>query len=641
MAQGPGGEIAVWYPGESTYQFWNWEQATSFVKGKDADGKYFVSAEPSDVSFRGDALRLKSSYVAEGRKVLAMQFMKCADATVFLSLYRKDSEYALEVRFESASKTYKLPPQMVNNLLLKASDLHVIVASSDGYLYVLKYNAETQELRDCSGLLNVLEHCSKPVVQAVDRNPDELIFKTATFDGAPVYDIMGNWLVYSPTKLEHDHYKQLVASNEDKVKKLVRSVYTAVRLPPAGPLLNRVVSLISNSALDKLFKLSELSSKKVRGYLTKSDKNKIMDKDVSLHLISTTIGNALYSTANKIKKLAMSVGENEIIKVVDLSNGLVMATFKPPGGVSHLSLNPYDLQLVHANYRGDNFYMWDLYKLPKEVSLIGKFVRGKTSASIKEMTWFVNKTDNSLKGTNFGFGCITKRSGSVHWYNINYLVCGNENNNYPNVLNGSGSKEDHSQFLDSWILPSIGAVKFFKLPWCSNVPSSINQTKHTSNEHDFFRINQLAFLDLHNNLRLVSPLNGKHTFKYILPEQPVEDLPVVPGGARGYWNPAMKLKGWQETREFDAPLSQTEIETCTPYLRLIDRKNIEFATYDLDDSADAFLELFEDFGNEVPIRSFDFRGDSGPNTPLVNSQEDLMLKFAEGLVINPESYEDV
>lgn len=660
VKQGPNGEICIWYPAKSTFEFWDWTKECDFLEGQhsmdtpNVFGILFLPAPTEKPAYNGDSLQLMAKLVVPGRRVWDMAFMRCRDGTVlFLEIFSDDdTPVRLGVRQDANSWSLELPRFLEGELRLKLSSDFVTVLSSRGYLYIFKYVALSKcpivKANEDGKLVNLFNHVSRPMAEknGIRLESNELLLKIATSDNGPIYDIVGSWLVYTPTKVESDYFKQLVHSSDHVLSSLQslkfrKSLYTAVKLPAPGPLLYRVVSSVSNSALDKLYRISELSSKRVRGYLAKSDK--ILDKDVSLHSISNSIGSALYSTANKIKKQAMSLGENEIIKVVDLANGQVMAIFKPPGGVSHVSLSPYDLQLVHANYRGDTFYMWDLYKLPKEVSLIGKFIRGKTSATIQEMFWFVNnKNTDTVKGTNSGFGCITKKLGSVHWYNINYLSCGNENNNHPNLLNGSRPESANSgQFLDSWILPSIKAVTFCKLPSCSNIPSSLSPTQSHGADKDFYKMNQLAFIDQKNNLRLVSPLNGKHTFKYVLPTEPSGSLPVVGEAQSSAWNPIFFSRNMTgaEAPEFDTPLSQAEIETCTPYLSLINNKNVEFATYDIngEDPASAFYHIFEDFGTEVPINVFEFRG-SGLNTPLMSSDEDLLRKFNDGLEISPDGY---
>lgn len=648
---GPTGEICIWYPDHSTYEFWAWTGASDYDEGTLPDApRFFVPAQGAAAA-TGDTLLLRSQVRVPGRQVLAMAFLRGSDATYFLSLVATASGHALEARLRGRVETHPVPACLALGLRLKTSSEYACVSSAQGYIYILQPDpAGKALLRQANvdgNLLAVYAHTSRPIIDRDglhDLPRDSVVFKTSVVGDSPVFDIVGSWLVYSPTKYETDYFKQLVHSNAALPKardsKTKDAMYTSVKLPPAGPLMLRVVSSLSNSAFDKLFKLSEFSTNKVRGYLSKSDT--ILDKDVSLHSISTSIGKAMYSTATKLKKLATSSGENEIIKIVDLSNGQIMAMFKPPGGISNLSLSLYDLQLVQASAKGDNFYMWDLYRLPTEVSLVGSFVRGKTGATINDMRWFMNNVNSeNIKGSNSGFGCITEKTGTLHWYNVNYLSCGNENKNYPNVFNGVEQDIASGQFMDSWLLPSINAVKFFMLPGSSNVPVTVQGQPQGLKE--LHKVNQLAFLDTDNNLRLVSPLNGKHTFKYVLPKAPCEQLNVTGKTAQHVWNPVECLQNEapKMAKEFDTPLSQTEIETCSPYLSMINNKNVELATYAFPEDSDPteeFLKAFETFDSELPLQVLEFRPPSELCTPLLNSEEDILQKLNEGLVINPDTY---
>lgn len=624
VEQGPNGELCIWYPTLSTFELWAWSGQTALSRGEEDGLPFYVPAEGENAAAVGDCLQLQSQFTVPGRKVLAMAFMQSEGETYFLNLWRGENLY-LEIRLGEYFEHYTLPEYLVLGIVMKVSSDFVCISCSEGYIYVLERGPTKDQLlcvpNGDGSLQAAFARCTLPTKEKdrLEDGADSLLFKTCTSDGDPIFDVVGSWLVYAPTKFEVDYFRQLLHSSDSSsakpkdLKKRRKLLYTPVKLPPAGPLFLRVVSTLSNSAFDKLFQLSEFSTKKFRGYLSRRDK--IMDKDVSLHSISSSIGNAMYSTANKLKKHAMALGENEIIKIVDLSSGQIMATFKPPGGISHLSLSAYDLQLVQANYKGDNFYMWDLYKLPTEVSLIGKFVRGKTSANIKQMCWFMNnKNTDTIPGSNSGFGCITKKTGTVHWYNINYLSCGNESKNYPNVLNGVEQDVSSGQFSDSWLLPSINAVKFCTLPGCSNVPSKVATYSHGHDpvwKKESMKLNQLAFLDSENNLKLVSPLNGKHTFKYILPTKPIE-LDVDRTCDQTVWNPALLVKDApvKKEQEMNTPLSQTEIETCSPYLSIINNKNVEIATYDFAESSDSmegFKQAFETFGMDLPLHVLDFR----------------------------------
>lgn len=593
-----------------------------------------------------------------------MCFMRKPFGTVFLSVCTDKVGTFVEARDDTFVCKFDLPQWFKCGASpIKVSSEFIIVASSSGHLLLLKFERDDHNDSNSGrfvkgntngSLLQIYNHCTLPILNQealTDISTEEILLKTSTFDDSPVFDIVGTWLVYAPTRSEISYFKKLQVSADSSAngrldkKAVAKSMYTPVKLPLGNPLLLSLMASLSNSAFDKLFKLTQYGTKKFRGYMSSS--NKIIDKDVSLHSISTSIGKTLYSTALKLKKQAVSSGSNEYIKIIDLVNGQIMATFKPPKGISHLSLSPYDLHLIQASYRGDSFYMWDLYKAPKEVSLIEKFTRGKTSAKTKEIFWFVNVNNTEvLPGTNSGFGCITKESGSVHWYNINYLFCGNETSNYPTIANNSLAQVSPSsgQFLDSWVLPSNRAEKFFKLPRLSNMNTSASHGDSTTTSKTYLSsICQLSFLDSDGCIRLLSPLNGKHTFKYVLPK-----VGQVWGESRNSTNegtnphyththyqlspeslspiPHYRSEGAKATRKFDIPLSQSEIETVAPYLSFINNKKVELCHYNFegDDEGDAFFGIFDTFGEDVPVVEQRVAKDSGTNTPM-NASGEIVL----------------
>lgn len=635
MAQGPRGDLHIYYRDENVYEHWDWSKTDQYARHVDDLGCSLLLAShdrPSEPS--EDCLVLRSQKQFHACHMYDMKTYWDGTNAVLFFLYRQKEEsghIVVEARHGS-SHCILIPSFLEGELLLKVSTTYLTVASENGYIYVILIEppldpAETE----CMFYPNrtgpharvirhfVLSNVGQGLGSSAAVRDEEIVVKTAVFDGQPIYDLVGSWLVYCPSKKEVQYHKQMHLSesglspqqkrhnpNRSQIRqKNQAELSTPVKLPLSGPLLNRVLSSVSNTAADRLFKLSDVGSKTMQSYLNR--KPNIIDKDVSLHSISSSIGGALLSTVDKLKKQAASFGDGDTIRVMDLRNGQTMAFFKPPGGVSHLSLSPYDLHLVHANLKGDSLYMWDLYKLPNEVSLAGKFVRGKTSASIRDVVWFFNDDNaENLSGTNFGFGVITKRSGSVHWYNVNYLSGGSEANNYPNMLGKNAVVMPHKhQFADSWILPSARAVKFCKLPALANVPADTPLAPHHrpvwSQKQN--RLVQLAFIDSTDNMRLVSPLNGSYTFKYILPVRP-RSVPAekVVTRANVVWKPDFAPEPPVNVDIGETPLSQAEIETCEPYLTMVNDDSIEFTTYDFGEDDDAkFFDHFREFGEPVPV----------------------------------------
>lgn len=585
-----------------------------------------------------DTRSIEKFVLDETRNELLLVFLVKNDVYTYpysIEIHRPQKETSTTVVLQVLTIPPFMQRQSSESLLqfkLKITQSHMILGNSEGFLYVYKY--DNTNLRYNVGnfdfkMQKTRKHCCQPLVtkhglaKVLD---EEMFFQTSCFENEPLFDVLGDWLVYSPTKYEYNLINALIKSSSDKpivvknddmdplaapredVMLSTPQVFTPVKLPPPGPILNTVLSTLSKTALDGLFKLSEASSNKLKEYLNsekatqepsdQQDRNMVQQ----LNSFGKSLGKLLYSTASStaatIHKSTMNLmpNDNQLIKIVDLKNDKVMCLFKPPGGVSNLSISPYDLQMVHASHRGDLFYMWDLFKLPKELSLTGKFLRGKTSASIKSIFWFINNFDgdNFIKGLNSGFGCITKASGSVHWYNINYLM-GSSNSNFPNRLRKTGNEvtktASKSAFIDSWIL-SEHASKFLAIPNASDMLES-NSLPH--------EVGQMAVVDEQNTLKLISPLNGRYLFKYELPESPV-DKDYVPQ-TQPIATPDYSLNS------IDAPLSQSEIETCGPYLNFISNQNVEFATYDFGNNVNDFEQLaglFKTLGPEIPSQTIHF-----------------------------------
>lgn len=688
---GKNGEILIVYPQTNLIEVWDWVPPShakittkcsgdtlylqrqyrisiptpvTSVKGKGRDEVNSLNGEEKgDVSRSIESVKYLCGSVEEGHTLLVLS--KTLDMPL---------PYVLEIHFLGKqndtviNQILELPsimqePQEELEFTIKSTELFLVVSNSKGFVYVFKTDGDKFYPGNFDmNLLSIRKSSSLPILNQnhlmSKLTEEEILLKTSCSDNKPIFDIVGNWLVYSPTKFEYDHLKIVSHSNDKMLGKFVDehtdpiyasttkdnnqkevSIFTPVRLPPPGPLLNRVISTLSNNALDGLFKLSEASSYKVRAYLNK-DRDLVVAKDEqdinqSLNSISKSIGKALYSTASStvsnIQKKTMSLqsNDNQLVKIIDLSNDKVMGIFKPPGGISSLSLSPFDLQLVHSSFRGDNFFMWDLYKLPNEISLLGKFNRGKTSAIIKEIFWFINSYDDTsiIQGNNIGFGCITKSTGSVHWFNINYLS-GDLTNNYPNNLAKDNLKHvpPKGQFLDSWVLSSINASKFISLP---NIANNINSKCKSDTKFD---INQLAILDSKNQIKLISPLNGSHLFKYELPKYEVNQEAI---SEQKFLIPDQSPTGSSINSDSITPLSQAEIETCAPYANLINNKNIQFSTYNFGHGSttdfESFLNSYSEFGSDIPTSNIEFN--KGKQTDQL---ELLLPDFAQGLVMDQD-----
>lgn len=592
IQQGPIGEILMVYPKACVLEIWYWlppvfGDETTASKDLSGDTLYFYGQVDlgSDADESVEAIDIIEGDLNSNYEILV---------TYRGDVTRLEIQTVLVNRRESiVVQKLELPELFyVGPLTTKVNPRFIVVGNLEGYLYLFSWDSRRREFIDANtneAMMNLKKSTCLPILRnfsILTIGDNGVLFKTSCAHSKPIFDLNKNWLVYSPTKAEYNH----IRLNQDKI--------TPVKLPTSKPLLNKLLENLSNNALDLLFKISKFSTTKLNEYMNSTD-----NLDLTIKSLGKSLSKVLNQTVHTLNETKANFlpNDNQIIKIVDLSNDKVLTIFKTPDGVSNLSFNPYDLQLVNSNMRGDSFFIWDLIKLPEEVSLMGRFSRGKTSGVIDEFFWFINnneddpdpKLGNDLRGTNSGFGCINSKSGTVHWYNINYLLS-NLSNNLPNYLgkefpiNATSSPKKY--FLNDWILSASSASgkykKFIRLP---------NLLKLS--DQNCCELNQLGIIDASNNLKLINPLNGDNCFKY---ELPTSMLQLDTGYNK------LELRTFEKKQEKLIPLSQIEIETCKPFMNLINLKNIEIACYDFDDSKtdiDAFYEMYSNLqNNNIPVK---------------------------------------
>lgn len=586
VESGPLGEVFIIHLDRQTLEVWYWLDPDS-SRGKDSeyysgDTLYFYflcdiscnNTPITSVQYVGGDLESGYQFLVLYQD-LELDLIKVQPGVLKASLLQ-----VLELPDYFTRVNDKGSESDVMKISIKTSKNLIVVANSRGLMYVFKLVKGTYKPANCNNALSSLKKsASLPILRdlkLLDKVSDNsILFKTSCTNGTPIFDLKNNWLVYSPCKVE---------SNQIKIS---GTGLTPVKLPSSKRLLNNVLESLSNNALDSLFKLSKYSNQKINDYLNN-------DQSVDFKTIKNSLNKLLNQTINTISDSIDAMSDNQIIKIVDLENDKVLCVFKSPDGISHVSFNPYDLQLVSCTLRGDNFFIWDLTKLTSEISLMGKFVRGKTSGVINEIFWFINNNESDksaspiLKGSNSGFGCISK-SGTIHWYNINYLLS-NLNNNYPTFIGKefpahSSSMLNLSDFLDSWLLGSSHFEKFVKIPNLSHLsPSNLRC------------LDQLAVIDGNKNLKLLSPLNGLNSVTF--------ELPTTPTSHKSRLNDTLITKR-SVVMPVRSPLSQFEIETCKPFINLINFNNIQISNYDFSgNELDAIVQHYEDLNaDEIPYKT--------------------------------------
>lgn len=736
VAFGDNNDVYIYFSRYQKLEVWRWtdDESLSFVNQLDL-----------------------SKWLAKGLKVTKMLILKSYSQLLLVTsksglIYDLDTEGGLVVK----SFPFSDPNEITNCAIMGK----YLIFDTNGKLTIYKHDANTTEYKEL--------HIPNVQSQAGINIAPPYTLQTSAYKGVGVYAIHQNWLVYSPTKEEYKVLKSTTSKHKKAIKRqeklanknkkvngdeyingsanalllalendksgltstsrrgsLSKSstneidslddniVFTPVKLPPPGPLLNKVLNSLSNQALDGLFKLGEAGSKQLKLYLQQQQQQQLLhpqpQESMSINDLGKTLGKMLFSTAKSTAKeitkqtkhvtsLATSAVQhqlaqasqshnnghgngslissedpkqdgfvrsssfvneeetlnsstpielNQLVKIVDLENDKVLGLFRAPGGdLAHVSLSPYDMHLVTVGSRGDTFYLWDLYQLPIEISLVGKFQRGKTSAKIIDIVWLnqmkandysktkrnrigsqLNKTmmnNDTAKGDSqkdingdklgvcsatYGFGCITKSHGLVHWFDLNYLSL-------------TGQKKPNTD-SNNWILSSIDARKFAKVPL---VESGSICSQPGSEE--------LAILDEALDLILVSPATGSSLYKFQFPRSPLS--PDLVGSAR-----AEALKQNYSTNDQQFPitdtfsdsdgdrgdnnnnddtnvvekpqikyffdhLSQVEMESCVPYTHAINNPRLSLHNYKITECNDhdqfhGLIDQYfgEDFGNEI------------------------------------------
>ncbi|KAI5970393.1 hypothetical protein CANMA_000556 [Candida margitis] len=572
IENGPRGELFIFYLKEKVLEVWDWE-----VPAPRAE---------RDTLYLQSRIQARSSFNIQSFRVVAQQKESYIAVAVVLE-NETDNVDILHI----TSTSIKIPSRIAlpfksENYSIKASNSFVCVGTDSGAVHVFRFDQNNMLLKCAntdSALANTRRSCCTIPGNndSLDLGDENVILQTSCNDRMAIYDIIEDWLVYCPKRAEYAYLKK--AKTDDNCRrggpslrdetldyldpvitnfinysenKKKFSLFTPVKLPRSTPLYNKLMSSLSKTTLDGIFKVSELSSAKYKEY---------MESKLELNKLGKSIGKSLYSNIQKGSEF-LKPNDNQILTIIDLRNDRSLATFKPSGGVSQVSFSPYDLQLATSNLRGDSLYIWDLYRLPIEISLVGKFIRGTTSAVVKNISWF--NTEDDSRDTHSGFGCISKATGSAHWYNLNSILGEEKTSKTSKKLKGS-KKSREKQQKNYWTLSAFDGDKFL------NVLDS-----------------QIGVLTRAGSLKMIDPTNGQHYYEYKIPNTPTVE----------FSNP-----GSFKERELIAstgpknPLAQAEIETCAPYLNLINYENVEFATYQYN------AETFEEFGNDVMVDCLNVR----------------------------------
>lgn len=596
IENGPQGELFIFYLKEKVLEMWDWTAPT-------------LKSE-RDTLYLQTRLQARETFNLKSFKVI-----KCQDGEyIAVAVTSEDNADNVDV-LRISSTFFKVASRIVlpfgsEKYSIKANDSFVCIGTDRGAVHIYRFGRTGLVLENAntdSALSNIKRNCCNiPGGDDIrDFGDDNLIIKTSCSDSMAIFDIIQGWFVYCPTKSEYTYLKNMKSNNKNcrnvllvdetvvsqdpiitnfmspSAKKRKTSLFTPVKLSGSTPLYNKLVSSLSKTTLDGIFKVSELSSAKYKEY---------MESKLELNNIGKSIGKSLYTNIQKGSEF-LKPNDNQILTIVDLYNDRSLATFKPLGGVSQVSFSQYDLQLATANLRGDLLYIWDLYRLPTEISLVGKFTRGNTSAIVQNIFWFNAEDDN--RDTHSGFGCISKATGSVHWYNMNNML--GEGKVSERGIKIKRSRRVRSELQkNDWTLSAFEGDKFL------NVLDG-----------------QIGVLTRAGSLKMINPTNGHHYYEYRIPREPIAEFSNSDSFT------LKELKGLARLRN---PLAQAEIETCAPYLNLINHRNVELGTYLYESVA------FDDFGNDIEVDCLNVR--SIPTTPENVCEKSIDEVISEASALN-------
>lgn len=227
----------------------------------------------------------------------------------------------------------------------------------------------------------------------LNNNQPSLNLNVKVINGEVLFDIQGRFLIYVPV--------------ESKDREL-----TKLNLP-----------IEKKSIYLKLFK--NLSNLTINGLINLKNKN---------------FKNYLFDLINDNKY-------NDVIVLIDLENNFELTCFKPPNGISNISLSPFNNQLISINKNGNEIYKFDFTKFNKNVELIDFQIKGIKNSIIKKINWFSNTSYQILSnnGTIHSFNSENWILSNLKFHEIgntkSFLIGINKNEIFKIKLNGESNNK--------------------------------------------------------------------------------------------------------------------------------------------------------------------------------------------------------
>jgi hypothetical protein len=440
-------------------------------------------------------------------------------------------------------------------------------------------------------------------------------------DGVPLFDLCGRWLVYSPVKTQ------------------LPVTYTPLKLPPPGLLLDRILENISSTTAASLKSLTDAGVAGLRHYLAKdptrpTDKSKqpqrtsnsviyVGSRKFSVDSSGTITGISALPAA--LTNLFSSHLKSHLIQIIDLETQTKVSTFLSPQGLSFLSLSPFDSLLATVSSKGESVYTFDLSFMPRQVSLNGKYVRGKTPARVSHIEW-------DPEG---GFGIITRDKGSVHWFERQrWNIFESES-----MVNSSSIANSNKIWrLSGWNVSDVCMVPDYistetELKVSENGDSCRRRFSNTSVLSEARRavqanrslsVNTKIAMLRDGEIIIVDLRTGTCTWKYDIPSLPISETFLVPKieivedmSSDNDMQFVLSTPDYRDLERFSGiePVSFYEMESCLPYPFIHTDRHIILATYssaddnnefDRKSSADDGFDVGDVFGLPLSSQELDF-----------------------------------
>ncbi|KAH3662228.1 hypothetical protein OGAPHI_005476 [Ogataea philodendri] len=370
-------------------------------------------------------------------------------------------------------------------------------------------------------------------------------FDCTTVNNQPVFDIVGSHLIY------------YAASGDPRITSWLKTqAPTPLRLAHQISVLNKIWQSFSKTVLDSMVMLSEISQSKVKKMFSAEKLDGLGDATSAVGS-----GDDEMLRSKKFREMLVTIlntlsANSSYVVVVDLDASQIQFCFSPPDGCSAIKMSPFDLTVATVTTRGDDIYVWDYTKYDKEITLIDKHKRGKTSAIVTDLFW--SNDDRSLV-------LLSKLNGSIHSF-ANESLCG---------LSQTRSSSQSSDELGPLKSPYNWCLSNFGFKKIGLIKQSVNQAHWTYT-------NELVALTATGDVAVVDLATGAINWK-------VSFQPIGSGTAGGQTSSTIAAS--LETVTSSDPVSLMEVETCKPYAYMYNNRRVQFARFK-DPANDVRLDVF-------------------------------------------------